>query len=37
MKKSVLMLMVISVAMLSSPFANAQYEPSMQMGLPDGQ
>ncbi len=36
MKNSVLMLMVFSIALLSSSFANAQYEPSMQMGLPDG-
>ena len=36
MKKTVLMLMVLSITMLSSSFANAQYEPSSQFGLPEG-
>ena len=36
MKKSVLMLMVFSIAMLSSSFANAQFVPSSQFGLPEG-
>lgn len=36
MKKTVLMLMVFSIALLSSSFANAQYVPSSQLGLPEG-